>query len=107
MKNGGPLPRFNDEDSCVRRQTGAESFNKKLVRIAAAAQAIRQGWSSIFRIYAKGNDEFVYHRDRPVGIYNLDGDTLTICWNRTDQSNPPTDFTCHKGSDRRLTRIIR
>jgi uncharacterized protein (TIGR03067 family) len=37
-----------------------------------------------------------------AGIYELDGDTLKCCWNRGDRSNPPTDFTCLKGSNRRL-----
>jgi uncharacterized protein (TIGR03067 family) len=37
-----------------------------------------------------------------VGIYEFEGDTLRICWNRNDRSNPPPDFTCLKGSDRRL-----
>lgn len=34
----------------------------------------------------------------PVGIYDLDGDTLRFCWSRTDATNPPTDFTSKKGS---------
>jgi uncharacterized protein (TIGR03067 family) len=40
--------------------------------------------------------------DLPLGIYELDGDTLKICWNRNNPNSPPTDFTCPKGSDRRL-----
>ena len=39
--------------------------------------------------------------DLPRGVYELDGDTLKICWSRKDP-NPPADFTCPKGSDRRL-----
>jgi len=37
-----------------------------------------------------------------VGIYELDAETLKVCWNRSDGRNPPTDFTAQKGSDRRL-----
>ncbi len=37
-----------------------------------------------------------------VGIYELEGDTLKVCWNRADIRNPPADFTCLKGSNRRL-----
>jgi uncharacterized protein (TIGR03067 family) len=40
--------------------------------------------------------------DLAPGIYELDGDTLKVCWNRTDKSSVPSDFTCAKGSDRRL-----
>ncbi|HLW66207.1 MAG TPA: TIGR03067 domain-containing protein [Gemmataceae bacterium] len=40
--------------------------------------------------------------DLAPGIYELDGDTLKICWNRNDKSSVPSDFTCAKGSDRRL-----
>jgi uncharacterized protein (TIGR03067 family) len=37
-----------------------------------------------------------------VGIYELDGDTLKVSFSRSDLRNPPSDFTCLKGSDRRL-----
>jgi uncharacterized protein (TIGR03067 family) len=37
-----------------------------------------------------------------VGIYELEADTLKVCWNRADPRKPPADFTCSKGSNRRL-----
>ena len=37
-----------------------------------------------------------------AGIYELDDETLKVCWSRTDRSRPPTEFTADKGSDRRL-----
>ena len=50
------------------------------------------------RIETKSSEDGSLH----VGIYELEADTLKLCWSRTDLSNPPTDFTCLKGSDRRL-----
>jgi uncharacterized protein (TIGR03067 family) len=37
-----------------------------------------------------------------LGIYELEGDSLKLCWNRADPREPPTEFTAGKGSSRRL-----
>jgi uncharacterized protein (TIGR03067 family) len=37
------------------------------------------------------------------GIYELDGDTLKICWSRTTEpASAPTEFVTRRGSNRRL-----
>jgi uncharacterized protein (TIGR03067 family) len=37
-----------------------------------------------------------------VGIYEFDEENLKISWSRSNLTNPPADFTCVKGSNRRL-----
>ena len=37
-----------------------------------------------------------------LGISDLDGDSLRLCWNRDEKCEPPSDFTTAIGSQRRL-----
>ena len=49
------------------------------------------------------------HADDNVlrGIYRIDGDTLTLCWNAEPGGVRPVDFTAKSGSNRRLVFLKR
>jgi uncharacterized protein (TIGR03067 family) len=72
------LPRSKEEGDLVYRFTLDGSKNPRQMQLSSREES-----------------------DLPPGIYELDGETLKVCWSRKDP-NPPTDFTCPKGSDRRL-----
>jgi uncharacterized protein (TIGR03067 family) len=72
------LPRSKENGDLVYHFQLDDSKNPKQIRLRSSAEG-----------------------ELPPGIIELDGETLKVCWSRSDP-NPPTDFTCAKGSDRRL-----
>ena len=72
------LPRSKEDGDLVYNFQLDESKNPRQIRLRSSAEG-----------------------ELPPGIYELDGEILKVCWSRKDP-NPPTDFTCAKGSDRRL-----